>query len=153
MTETDAGTEAKNGRTESLESWNTVDINEDTVDKMKKSKVSMRIVIGFNVFISIIVGVLSLECEYSSDPVKQCPKQRIGFGFTTYGQFLFDFVMILQLLYIAVIFMYLPVMFKISGMFMITYPDLYQVVKCKLTLFLVVFEMFMIIRALNYMYA
>ena len=37
MTETDAGTEAKNGRTESLESWNTVDINEDTVEKMKKS--------------------------------------------------------------------------------------------------------------------
>ena len=119
---------------------------------MKKSKLSMRIVISFNVFISLIVGALSLECEYSSDRETQCPKNTIGFGFKTYGQYLFDFVMILQVLYIAVIFIYIPVMFKISAMFMITYPDLYKIVRCKLRLFLVVFELFMILRALNYMY-
>ena len=60
--------------------------------------------------------------------------------------------MILLALYIAVIFMYTPVMYKIGGMFRLTYPDLYKIVKCKLRFFLVVFNIFMILRAFNYIY-
>ena len=48
--------------------------------------------------------------------------------------------------------MYIPVMYKISGMFMITYPDLYKIVRCKLLLFAILFEIIIILKAVNYLY-
>jgi hypothetical protein len=82
LTETDEG---KPLRTASQASWNTVDINEDSLSKMKVSSYSMASVITFNILISLSVCALSLECEYSSDRVQQCSSDQRKFGFGTYG--------------------------------------------------------------------
>ena len=50
------------------------------------------------------------------------------------------------------IFIFVPVVVKIMRMFKIAYPDLYDLVAAKLIMFLVLYEVFIGLRALTYWY-
>jgi len=91
-TETDEG---KPLRAETETSWNTVDINQDSLSKMKVSSYGMVSTIAFNVLISLIVCSLSLECEYNPDRDHECSSDQHKFGFKTYGQLFFSFTLLL----------------------------------------------------------
>lgn len=72
------------------------------------------------------------------------------FGFKEKGDVYYSLVRLLFAMYLTMIFMFVPLVFKIMSMFKNAYPDLYEMIVGKLIVFLVLYELFIGLRALTY---
>lgn len=48
----------------SMDSWNTVDINDDTQIKLKRAAICMNVIISFNIVLSMMTFSLIITCVY-----------------------------------------------------------------------------------------
>ena len=129
-------------------SQDTQDIQEERADNSKFAKIFLLALFGLNVALSIWYLVVVIELRGRYIPIEEYLSLPLGFATTL--QTFKTIPVFLLVLYSSLIFMYLPVLVKILGLFRIAYPEDYNLIKIKLRSFLIFYELFLLLRAIDY---
>ena len=135
--------------TKSFESYNTQDLEEF---RIKQSRVSKMIMVGV-LFANLALNLtlLSLIILYNNKN-KSDDSPDTKFGFENAMDSYRTIALIFTILYSLMIFTFAAVFIRILRLFHKAYPDLFMIVRCKIWTFLLIYEFFLISRALNYAY-
>jgi hypothetical protein len=100
-----------------------------------------------------MILISTYKCRYDPELRPICKRTLNGhpeFGFKSWNQILFTFSIIEEVFYIMALIILLPVMIKILVMFKYAYCDLYEMVKTKMIIFIILYELFLSYRACAY---
>ena len=119
----------------------------ETLKKLKFQKIFMITTILVNIVLDVLMAIEVQRCKD-----EKCQIKLMEFGLFDAGNAYYTLLWLLFSMYMLMLFIFIPVVFKIMKMFKHAYPELYDQVALKLIIFLLLYELFIGIRAVTYWY-
>ena len=105
---------------------------------------------SINVTLNLIDLTFCIICATTVEGLGECNVKGASVGFTTMKNASFTLQGCLFLLYALLICAYIYLFIRLRKYFIEAYPEIYELIKCKLFVFIIVLEIFLIIRCFFY---